>query len=347
MGDICTLDNEGWLTVVGRTSDFIIRGGKNISAAQVEDEVATHPAVALAAAVAQPDPVFGERVCVYAELKPGNTLELEELLAHLDARGTSPRSLARVPRRAGSPPALQRRQGRQGRSPGRRASTRRLPTAADRRRTRPMKNIEDLSSDLEFTKAKTGDERTVTFLPEPERADRRYTVISVDDHIVEPPHMFEGAFPPKFADRAPRVVENEDGARDVALRRRRAPERRVQRRRRAARRRVQLRADPLRRDATRRVGHRRPRRRHGPQRRVRVAELPVVPARLRRPALPARDAGSRPRARVRSARGTTGTSRSGRARTPTASSRARSRGCSIPRSRPTRSARTPRAGSRR
>ncbi|MET1003763.1 MAG: class I adenylate-forming enzyme family protein, partial [Acidimicrobiia bacterium] len=88
MGDICTLDDEGWLTVVGRTSDFIIRGGKNISAAQVEDEVATHPAVALAAAVAQPDPVFGERVCVYAELQPGKTLELEELLAHLDARGT-------------------------------------------------------------------------------------------------------------------------------------------------------------------------------------------------------------------------------------------------------------------
>jgi acyl-CoA synthetase len=89
MGDICTLDDEGWLTVVGRTSDFIIRGGKNISAAQVEDEVATHPAVALAAAVAQPDPVFGERVCVYAELQPGKTLALEELLAHLDARGTS------------------------------------------------------------------------------------------------------------------------------------------------------------------------------------------------------------------------------------------------------------------
>ena len=96
MGDICTLDDDGWLTVVGRTSDFIIRGGKNISAAQVEDEVATHPAVALAAAVAQPDPVFGERVCVYVELQPGKTLELEELLAHLDARGTSTRGLARV-----------------------------------------------------------------------------------------------------------------------------------------------------------------------------------------------------------------------------------------------------------
>ena len=39
MGDLATIDADGYLTVVGRTSDIIIRGGKNISAAQVEDEV--------------------------------------------------------------------------------------------------------------------------------------------------------------------------------------------------------------------------------------------------------------------------------------------------------------------
>ncbi|MCW2573964.1 MAG: hypothetical protein JWO88_4022, partial [Frankiales bacterium] len=89
MGDICTLDDEGWLTVVGRKSDFIIRGGKNISAAQVEDAVATHPRVGIAAAVAMPDPVFGERVCVYVELKEGDSLTLEELVAHLVGQGTS------------------------------------------------------------------------------------------------------------------------------------------------------------------------------------------------------------------------------------------------------------------
>ena len=86
-GDFCTIDFEGYLTVAGRASDFIIRGGKNISAAQVEDEVSSHPAVALAAAVAMPDPVFGERVCVFVELQPDGSLALDELRDHLAARG--------------------------------------------------------------------------------------------------------------------------------------------------------------------------------------------------------------------------------------------------------------------
>ena len=87
--DEVTLDAEGYLTVVGRKSDIIIRGGKNISAPYVEDEVGAHPAVALAAAVASPDPVFGERVCVYVELTAGSTLELEDLVAFLRERGIS------------------------------------------------------------------------------------------------------------------------------------------------------------------------------------------------------------------------------------------------------------------
>lgn len=88
--DVCTIDDEGYLQVVGRTSDIIIRGGKNISAAQVEEEVMAHPAVALAAAVPVPDPVFGERVCAFVELRAGCSLELDELAAFLDERGTSP-----------------------------------------------------------------------------------------------------------------------------------------------------------------------------------------------------------------------------------------------------------------
>lgn len=88
--DICTVDDEGYLTVVGRTSDIIIRGGKNISAPQVEEEVGAHPSVELAAAVAVPDPVFGERVCVFVQLRPGTFLTVDELGAFLTERGASP-----------------------------------------------------------------------------------------------------------------------------------------------------------------------------------------------------------------------------------------------------------------
>jgi acyl-CoA synthetase len=89
MGDICEIDSGGYLSVTGRTSDFILRGGKNISAAQVEDAAMTHPAIALAAAVAMPDPVFGEKVCLYTELVDSRTVELPDLVKHLLAQGVS------------------------------------------------------------------------------------------------------------------------------------------------------------------------------------------------------------------------------------------------------------------
>lgn len=52
---------------------------------------------------------------------------------------------------------------------------------------------------------------TVTLLPDPEPRPRNFTVISVDDHLVEPPHTFEGRLPAKYAERAPRVVDLPDG----------------------------------------------------------------------------------------------------------------------------------------
>ncbi|MCX6510679.1 MAG: class I adenylate-forming enzyme family protein [Actinobacteria bacterium] len=89
MGDIVRIDDDGVLSVIGRTSDFIIRGGKNISAPAVEAELATHSSVAMVAAVAFPDPVFGERVCAYVELRPDTSVTLEELVEHMRARSVS------------------------------------------------------------------------------------------------------------------------------------------------------------------------------------------------------------------------------------------------------------------
>ena len=94
LGDQVEIDADGYLVVGGRLDDFIIRGGKNISGPAVEAQVAEHPAVALAAAVAMPDPVFGERVCVYVELKAGESkLTLEALVADLRARDVSKETL--------------------------------------------------------------------------------------------------------------------------------------------------------------------------------------------------------------------------------------------------------------
>ncbi|WP_395104164.1 amidohydrolase family protein [Actinomadura sp. SCN-SB] len=71
-----------------------------------------------------------------------------------------------------------------------------------------MPSLDELEKNTGFTTAVKG---KVTFLPEPDRQERAYTVISVDDHIVEPPDTFEGRLPAKFADRAPRIVDK-DGA---------------------------------------------------------------------------------------------------------------------------------------
>lgn len=88
-GDIVSVDDEGYLRVVGRTSDFIIRGGKNVSAPAVEAAVAAVPGVAMVAAVAAPSDVFGERVVVYVVPEPQALVDLDTICADLDARDVS------------------------------------------------------------------------------------------------------------------------------------------------------------------------------------------------------------------------------------------------------------------
>ena len=64
-GDLATVDDEGWLRIVGRLKDVIIRGGENISASEVEAALEAHPAVRQAVAVGYPDPLMGERVAAF------------------------------------------------------------------------------------------------------------------------------------------------------------------------------------------------------------------------------------------------------------------------------------------
>ncbi|MDQ1476214.1 MAG: hypothetical protein QOE62_1443, partial [Actinomycetota bacterium] len=71
-------------------------------------------------------------------------------------------------------------------------------------------SLDDLASNEHFGGAR-GRRETITWLPEPEARERTYTVISVDDHVVEPPDAFTGRFPKKYADDEPRVVPTDDG----------------------------------------------------------------------------------------------------------------------------------------
>jgi 2,3-dihydroxybenzoate-AMP ligase len=88
-GDICRLTPEGNLIVEGRDKDMINRGGENISAEEVENLVYRIPEVSQVAAVAMPDPVLGERVCVYVVPKPGSELTLERVRAAMETHGVA------------------------------------------------------------------------------------------------------------------------------------------------------------------------------------------------------------------------------------------------------------------
>ena len=88
-GDIGRLDEDGHLTITDRKKDVIIRGGENIASKEVEDILATHPAVVEAAAVGRPDPQYGERVAAFVQLRPGAALSIDDVRAHFAAAGVA------------------------------------------------------------------------------------------------------------------------------------------------------------------------------------------------------------------------------------------------------------------
>jgi long-chain acyl-CoA synthetase len=80
-GDIGYLDDDGYLYIVDRKKDLIIRGGFNVYPRDVEDALVQHPAVALAAVVGRPDERHGEEVVAFVSLHPGATVGAEDLIA--------------------------------------------------------------------------------------------------------------------------------------------------------------------------------------------------------------------------------------------------------------------------
>src|ERR1019366_8159185 len=78
-GDLGRFDADGYLMIIGRVKDMILRGGRNISPPLSEGAMNKRPAIREVSVPAMPDPVLGERACAFAVLKKGRKLGFEEL----------------------------------------------------------------------------------------------------------------------------------------------------------------------------------------------------------------------------------------------------------------------------
>jgi len=85
-GDVARIDEEGFIHIVDRAKDMIIRGGENIYCVEVEDALFEHPAVADCAVIGVPDPVLGEEVGAVVVLRPGRDVGADELARFVGER---------------------------------------------------------------------------------------------------------------------------------------------------------------------------------------------------------------------------------------------------------------------
>jgi long-chain acyl-CoA synthetase len=84
--DLVRVDEDGYVFVMGRLSDMVIRGGSNVSPAEVERVLRDHPAVTEAAVVGLPDPIYGQQVAAAVVLAAGTALDRDDLTGFVSAR---------------------------------------------------------------------------------------------------------------------------------------------------------------------------------------------------------------------------------------------------------------------
>jgi fatty-acyl-CoA synthase len=80
-GDLATIDAEGYGNIVGRLKDMVIRGGENVYPREIEEYLYRHPKVEDVAVVGVPDEKFGEEICAWVKLKPGESATEDEIKA--------------------------------------------------------------------------------------------------------------------------------------------------------------------------------------------------------------------------------------------------------------------------
>jgi fatty-acyl-CoA synthase len=85
-GDLATMDEQGYVTIVGRLKDMLIRGGENIYPREIEEFLYTHPAISDVQVIGIPDQRYGEEVMAWVKLRPGTTATGEDLAAFCKGR---------------------------------------------------------------------------------------------------------------------------------------------------------------------------------------------------------------------------------------------------------------------
>jgi fatty-acyl-CoA synthase len=80
-GDLATMDSEGYVNIVGRIKDMVIRGGENIYPREIEEYLYRHPKVQDVQVVGLPDKRYGEELCAWVVTRPGETLNEDEVRA--------------------------------------------------------------------------------------------------------------------------------------------------------------------------------------------------------------------------------------------------------------------------
>jgi fatty-acyl-CoA synthase len=81
-GDLATMDNEGYVKIVGRIKDMIIRGGENVYPREIEEYLHQHPKVTEAQVIGVPSEKYGEEIMAWVRLKPGETMDADEFTHH-------------------------------------------------------------------------------------------------------------------------------------------------------------------------------------------------------------------------------------------------------------------------
>jgi len=78
-GDLATIDEDGYCNIVGRIKDMVIRGGENVYPREIEEFLFRHPKIEAAQVVGVPDQKYGEELCAWVKLKPGDSASAEDV----------------------------------------------------------------------------------------------------------------------------------------------------------------------------------------------------------------------------------------------------------------------------